>query len=95
MIHDFQKKKNLGYRTRPDALIYTNFRRNLAIFKKECVAISPIFIEKLFIFKKGVRGAVSCRVGRSPIRFFDLILNNALALRASQNIANVLKNHEK
>ena len=26
----------------------------------------------------------SCRVGRSPIRFFDLILNNALALRASQ-----------
>ena len=27
----------------------------------------------------------SCRVGRSPIRFFDLTLNNALALRASQN----------
>ena len=24
-------------------------------------------------------------VGRSPIRFFDLILNNALALRASHN----------
>ena len=38
--------------------------------------------------RSGVRGAGpcrSCRVGRSPIRFFDLILNNALALRASQN----------
>ena len=31
---------------------------------------------------------MSCRSGRSPIRFFDLILNNALALRAShQNIS--------
>ncbi len=30
---------------------------------------------------------VPCRsVGRSPIRFFDLILNNALALRASHEI---------
>ena len=43
------------------------------------------FRQKWPIVKEGVRGAVPCRVGRSPIRFFDLILNNALALRASQN----------
>ena len=35
-------------------------------------------------FKEEVRSAVSVGSGRSPIRFFDPILNNALALRASQ-----------
>ena len=46
------------------------------------------FRQKWSIFKKGVRGAGPCRAvpGRSPIRFFDLILNHALALRASYNL---------
>ena len=34
-------------------------------------------------FTRSLLGVGSGRVGRSPIRFFDLILNNALALRAS------------
>ena len=41
---------------------------------------------KFQIRSEGCRvvSVVSCR---SPIRFFDPILNNALALRASQNIS--------
>ena len=35
-------------------------------------------------FKEDVRSAVLVGSGRSPIRFFGLILNNALALRVSQ-----------
>ena len=39
------------------------------------------------ISKKGVRVAGPCRVGRSPIGFFNLlILNNAIALSTSQNL---------
>ena len=38
---------------------------------------------KFQIRSEGCR--VGRSVGRSPIRFFDLILNNALALRASHN----------
>ena len=72
------------------------FVENFQFSNKECASISQNFVEngsfsnkefhqKWLNFKGGVRDAVSCRVGRSPIRFFDLILNNALALRASHN----------
>ena len=67
----------------------TNFRRKLSIFKEDVCRNFTNLRQNLLIFKKGMRGAASGRVGRvgrSPIRFFDLILNHALALRASYNL---------
>ena len=41
------------------------------------------FSSKIVNFQKTSEGCRAVSVGRSPIRFFDLILNNALSLRAS------------
>ena len=73
--------------------IFTKLRRKLSVFKGGVRPNFTNFRRKLLIFKKGISSEMvkfqirseGCRVGRavSPIRFFDPILNNALALRAS------------
>ena len=68
-------------------LKFTNFRRKLSIFKQE-VRLNFTNVRPKLSISKGGKGVGSGRVGsvgRSPIRFFDLILNNALELRASND----------
>ena len=52
----------------------------------------------MFKLRDGSRGAVSVGrsvglVGLSPIRFVDLALNNALALRTSQTTISIFRQH--
>ena len=83
-VHNFEEgfsDQNLNFASK-NALLKEAFQVRTAFLRRKCS-----------LLKKSLRVAVSVgsgrvvSVGRSPIHFFDLILNNALALRAGQNVS--------